>query len=378
MTPRNGHGAADSVLITGGAGFIGSHLARELLSQGYRVRVLDDLDRQVHPKGEPPAYLPSEAELVVGDVRDGAAVRQALRGMDAVCHLAAAVGVGQSMYEIERYTSVNGIGTAVLLEALVESGVGRLLVASSMSIYGEGLARGSAGTVEPGERPADQLRAGQWELRSEDGEVLEPVPTPESKSPSLSSVYALNKYDQERMALIFGRAYGRQVTALRFFNVYGPHQALSNPYTGVLAIFASRLLNGNAPLVFEDGRQRRDFVHVTDVARACRLALETPQAAGAVINVGSGRSMTILEVARALAAATGRQGIAAQCTGKYRAGDTRHCFADIALARDLLGFSPQVAFEMGPEELADWLAGQVPVDAVAAATDELTRRGLLA
>lgn len=370
--------SAKRVLITGGAGFIGSHLAAELLAEGYLVRALDRLDPQVHPSGERPDYLDPEVELMVGDVRDPDAVRLALRGVDAVCHLAAAVGVGQSMYEVARYTSVNDLGTAVLIEALAESDVGRLLVASSMSIYGEGLAQGPDGPVEPKERTVEQLKHGQWELRTADGTELVPLPTPESKQPVLSSIYALNKYNQERMGLIFGRAYGRDVVATRFFNVYGPHQALSNPYTGVLAIFGSRLLNRKPPLLFEDGNQRRDFVHVRDVARACRLALESPHAAGQVINVGSGTGRRIVDIARLLASAVGAEQFVPHCTGRYRAGDIRHCYADISHARLLLGFSPEVRFEDGIAELAEWLATQVAVDQVDAATAELQKRGLVA
>src|SRR3712207_2928141 len=250
------------------------------------------------------------------------------------------------MYQIEHYTSVNDLGTAILLEELAErADVRRLLVASSMSIYGEGLARAGERFHEPEERSLEQLKAGHWELRLPTGEVLEPVPTPEAKRPALSSIYALNKYNQERMGLIFGRAYNRQVVALRFFNVYGPHQALSNPYTGVLAIFGARLLNGRPPMVFEDGNQRRDFVHVREVARACRLALEVPAAAGRFINVGSGQSRTVIEVAQALAAPTGNRQLTPHVVGKYRAGDIRHCFADISLARRLLGYEPEIRFE---------------------------------
>ncbi|MGQ7793256.1 NAD-dependent epimerase/dehydratase family protein [Faunimonas sp. B44] len=367
-----------TVLVTGGAGFIGAHLAQELLETGYTVRILDNLTPQVHPDGRPPAYLSADAELIVGDVRDRDCVSRALKGVDTVCHLAAAVGVGQSMYEIERYTAINDIGTAVLLEALAESEVGRVMVASSMSIYGEGLARAGDRLVEPEERPLEQLRAGQWELRTEAGEILEPVPTPETKHPSLSSIYALNKFDQERMTLIFGRAYDREAVALRFFNVYGPNQALSNPYTGVLAIFGSRFLNDRPPMIFEDGGQKRDFVHVRDVARACRLAIESPKANGMAINVGSGRSRTVLDVAQELARATGKMHLSPHVVGKYRAGDIRHCFADISLARDLLGYEPSIAFEQGIAELAEWLAGQVAVDRIDQATEELSRRGLVA
>jgi len=368
------------ILVTGGAGFIGSHLADLLLENGYSVRVLDSLSPQVHGDAEArPAYLAPEVELVRGDVRDPLATRRALDGVDAVVHLAAAVGVGQSMYKIADYVGINDLGTAVLLEALTNHPVGRLLVASSMSVYGEGLGRAPDGRlVEPAERDAEALKGHRWEPQDADGVPLEPVPTPETKRPSLSSVYALNKFAQERLCLLFGRAYGVPTTALRFFNVYGTRQALSNPYTGVLAIFASRLLNGRPPMIFEDGRQRRDFVHVRDVARACLLALEAPKAAGEVLNVGSGVPRTIEEVGRAIARAVGRPELQPQVTGKYRVGDIRHCFADIARARDLLGFEPREDFDAGLAELSEWLAGEVAVDRVDQATDELARRGLVA
>ena len=312
-----------------------------------------------------------------GDVRDPEAVRKALQGIDAVFHLAARVGVGQSMYEIERYTSVNNLGTAVLLEALIERPVERLIVASSMSLYGEGLFRDADGNlVNGGERDRDQLRAHDWEVRDLQGRELTPLPTPETKTPNLSSVYALSKYDQERLCLMIGRAYNLPTLALRFFNVYGTRQALSNPYTGVLAIFASRLLNGNRPLIFEDGRQMRDFVHVSDIARACRLALTVPEAADQVLNIGSGRQYTVLEIARAMAEVLGREEIEPEVTGNYRVGDIRHCFADITLARRVLGYEPAMPFEQGLIELASWLEGQVAYDRVAEARAELAARGL--
>jgi len=366
------------ILITGGAGFIGSHLADELLERGYRVRALDNLSEQVHgPGASRPGYLSPEVELVEGDVRDPEAVRKALRDVDAVFHLAACVGVGQSMYEIERYTSVNNLGTAVLLEALIEKPVQRLVVASSMSIYGEGLFRDADGQLVAGvERDRDQLRVHDWEVRDAQGRALTPLPTPETKTPTLSSVYALSKYDQERLCLMVGRAYNLPTVALRFFNVYGTRQALSNPYTGVLAIFASRLLNGNAPLIFEDGRQMRDFVHVSDVARACRLALEVEGARDQVLNIGSGRQYTVLEIARSMAGVLGREGIEPEVTGNYRVGDIRHCFADITLARKVLGYAPEMPFEQGLIGLASWLEGQVAYDRVAEARAELAARGL--
>ncbi|MBI3802772.1 MAG: SDR family NAD(P)-dependent oxidoreductase [Nitrospirae bacterium] len=366
------------ILITGGAGFIGSHLADELLSQGYRVRALDSLEAQVHgAEAARPSYLHPEVELVIGDVRDPAAVRRVLEGVDAVYHFAAAVGVGQSMYEVARYTEINNLGTAVLLEALIARPVERLIVASSMSLYGEGLYRAADGSrVTAAERSVAQLKAGQWEPTGPNGEPLEPMPTPESKLPCLSSVYALSKYDQERLCLMIGRAYGIPTVALRFFNVFGTRQALSNPYTGVLAIFAARLLNGNRPMIFEDGAQRRDFVSVQDVALACRLALEVPEAAGEAFNIGSGRSYPIQGVARQMAAALGREELQEEITGEYRAGDIRHCFADITRARKVLGFEPRIPLEEGLAELAAWLKGQVAIDRVSDARAELAARGL--
>ncbi len=366
------------VLITGGAGFIGSHLADELLAKGYRVRALDNLAPQVHgPDAARPGYLDREVELIRGDIRDPEAVRKALQGVDAVYHFAAIVGVGQSMYEIERYTSINNLGTAVLLEALIERPVERLIVASSMSIYGEGLYRDPSGALVPGpERTLEQLKRRDWEVRNEKGETLEPLPTPEWKQPTLPSVYALGKYDQERMCLTVGRAYQIPTVGLRFFNVYGTRQALSNPYTGVLAIFGSRFLNNKPPLINEDGYQQRDFVSVKDVAQACRLALEVPEAAGEVFNVGSGRPQTILGLAHRMADALGKEHLQPEVTGKYRMGDIRHCFPDITHAQHVLGYRPQVELEEGFVELASWLESQVAEDRVEQARAELAARGL--
>jgi dTDP-L-rhamnose 4-epimerase len=367
------------VLITGGAGFIGSHVADTLLAAGYEVRALDCLSQQVHgSQRQRPSYLHPDVDLLVGDITDPVAVERALRGVDMVLHLASSVGVGQSMYDIDSYVRTNELGTAILLQALANRPVQRLVVASSMSIYGEGLCRATDGTtISPDERTLDQLKRGEWELLDGEAGVLEPLPTPETKQPTLSSIYALNKYAQERMCLITGKAYGVPTLALRFFNVFGPRQALSNPYTGVLAIFAARLLNDRPPLVFEDGLQRRDFVHVHDVARACLLALESDRTDD-VFNVGSGRSRTILSVAADLARVMGRSQMMASVTGKYRAGDIRHCFADITKSERLLGFTPQVVFEDGLDELAGYLADQIADDQAEKATEELLRRGLVA
>jgi dTDP-L-rhamnose 4-epimerase len=369
--------ASVRVLITGGAGFIGSHLARHLLAAGHGVRVLDSLVEQVHPGGERPRYLHADAELIVGDVRDRRAVDRALVGVDAVVHFAARVGVGQSMYEIAEYTSVNAHGTAVLVEALIDRPVEKLVLASSMSVYGEGRYVDDDGRViEARDRTREQLERGEWEPVGAGGEALEPVPTPESKPPSLSSIYALGKFEQERMCLLFGSSYGVSTIALRFFNVYGRYQALSNPYTGVVANFAVRLLNDRPPLVFEDGRQRRDFVHVSDAAEACRLALTGTGADGSIVNVGSGRGETVSEVARRLARVLGKEWIEPRLTGVYRVGDIRHCFADTSLARDTLGFEPRVGLDEGMEDLASWLERQAATDCVEHAADELAARGL--
>ena len=325
----------------------------------------------MHGDAGRPSYLDADVELVVGDVRDDAVVRDALAGVDAVAHLAARVGVGQSMYEMAEYTAANSLGTAVLLEALAERPVRKLVVASSMSIYGEGLYRDAEGReVEPPERGREQLAARDWDYPG-----LEPVPTPEGKRPGLSSLYALTKYDQERACLVAGPAYGIPTVALRLFNTYGPRQSLSNPYTGVLAIFASRLLNDRPPRIFEDGLQRRDFVAVQDVARAFALALELDGADGLALNVGSGRSVAVRDLATRLGDLLGREH-RPEITGEFRVGDIRHCFADVGLARERLRFEPQVSLDAGIGELAAWLEGQTAVDRVDAAADELARRGL--
>jgi dTDP-L-rhamnose 4-epimerase len=368
------------VLITGGAGFIGSHLADRLLAEGHEVRALDNLDPQVHRDGERPDYLDSSVELHTGDVRDREAVGRALVGIDAVYHFAAAVGVGQSMYEIERYTSVNAIGAAVVLEEVVKrrDGIRKLVVASSMSIYGEGQYRnprtGESG-IAPGLRPESQLASKQWEVLGDDGGPLDPEPTAETKPLRPTSVYAVNKRDHEELFLSVGAAYGIPAVALRFFNVYGERQALSNPYTGVAAIFSSRLLNDGPPLIFEDGLQTRDFIDVHDLVRGCAMALMTDAVDGCTVNLGTGRATSIVEVAHAIAAGLGKE-IEPEIVEQYRAGDIRHCFADTRLAEELLGFRSEIAFEDGMRELLAWLEGQEAVDAVDSAREALVARGL--
>ncbi|MDF2694464.1 MAG: UDP-glucose 4-epimerase [Labilithrix sp.] len=346
------------VLITGGAGFIGSHLVDELLAHGHTVRVLDSLTPRVHQGGRRPTYLDPQADLIIGDVRDGALVEKALEGIDVVFHLAAAVGAGESVFEVDRCMSANNVGTAVLMDRLVRSSVERLILGSSMSVYGEGLYRNPAGSpTEVLRRRPDQLRRGEWEL-SNDGAVLTPIATPESKTPSIEgSVYAGSKYDQERMCLRFGRAFGIPTMVLRFFNAFGTRQSLSNPYTGELARFASRLLAGRRPLVSEDGNQLRDYVDVREVATACRLAMSA-DTRHAVFNIGSGRATSQLEIARRMATVAGASSLQPELTGKYHIGDVRHCFADVTRATQALGHHAAGHLDAGLVELLDWVARQ--------------------
>ena len=371
----------DKVLITGGAGFIGSHLADALLQEGYEVRVYDSLVPQVHGGGRAlPSYLSDGVEFVEGDVRDREGLERALRGVRIVFHLAAAVGVAQSMYEIQRYTEVNVLGTAVLLDILAEGKhqVEKLIVASSMSIYGEGKYEcPECGVVYPRMRSLEKLRSRVWEMECPHcGRTLSPLPTDEDKPLHPASVYAISKRDQEEMCLCVGRAYGIPTVALRYFNVYGPRQALSNPYTGVAAIFSARLLNGNPPLIFEDGLQSRDFVHVSDVVRASLLAMKSEEANYEAFNVGTGRPLRVIDMAHALCRKL-RPDIEPVIVNRFREGDVRHCYADISKIRARLGFEPRVRFEEGIEDLIGWIEEQTAADRVELAKEELARRGLL-
>ena len=370
---------AETILVTGGAGFIGRAVVRRLLDAGHRVRVLDALIEQVHGGAGWPSELAQDVDCVAADIRDADAVERALAGVDSVIHLAAEVGVGQSMYEVERYTATNDLGTAILFEKLAQRPVRRVVTASSMSIYGEGLYEDVEGRqVEDAARANVRDGMAQWNPLDADGRPLRPVATPEWKRPALSSIYALNKYVQERTTHIMTGAYGFEGVCLRLFNVYGPGQALSNPYTGVLAIFAARILNGQAPMVFEDGEQRRDFVHVSDVARAFCDALFHPGAAGGTFNIGSGVDRSIADVGRALAAALGRPELSPEIVGKARVGDIRHCFCDTSAARAQLGFVAEADFDAGIADLAAWVGQQQAADRVAQARQELEARGLVA
>ncbi|MBV9622380.1 MAG: NAD-dependent epimerase/dehydratase family protein [Acidobacteria bacterium] len=368
-----------TVLITGGAGFVGSHTAGRLVAAGHKVRIFDSLSAQVHRSG--PCHVPKDAEFTLGDVRNLERLSAAVRGVDVIFHLAAAVGVGQSMYEIADYTSTNNLGTANLLQAILDTRTTpeKIVVASSMSIYGEGkyFCR-DCGELAPQPRSLEELKRKRWELACPHcGELLIPVPTREDKPLACTSIYALSKRDQEDMALLFGRTYQIPVVALRYFNIYGTRQSLSNPYTGVAAIFASRLMNGKAPVIFEDGEQMRDFVSVHDVVEANLLAMERSAADDRALNIGSGVPLTIREIADELGRALAIE-LPAEITGKYRAGDVRHCFADIGAARELLGYRPAVTFPCGIRELAGWLRSQSAQDDVDQAMELLSVHGLVA
>ena len=367
------------VLVTGGAGFIGSHIVDLLLSSGYEVRVYDCLLPQVHgPDAKRPSYLNPQAEFVQGDIKDRAALVKALDRVEIVSHQAAAVGVAQSMYEVQKYVTENSLGVSVLLDILANErhSVKRLVVAASNTLYGEGEYEcPGCGRIAPQPRPEEQLALHHWEMHCPTcGRVAAPAPTPESKPLCPTSIYAITKRDHEEMCMCVGRAYGIGTIALRYFNVYGPRQALSNPYAGVGAVYCARLLNGNPPVVYEDGLQTRDFVNVKDIARANKLAIES-DVSDEVFNVGTGRPLSILELANILIAQLGFDG-AAEVSGQYRQGDIRHCYADVSKIKSALGFEPQVKFEDGVSELVAWVKQQTADDSFDKARRELDSRGL--
>lgn len=367
-----------NILVTGGAGFIGSHLVAALLQNGHRVRVIDSFVEQVHR--EQRCRLSSDVELIRGDVRNKALLERALAGIEVIFHDAAEVGVGQSMYEMERYVSANTLGTTILLEALSahRAQIRKLIVASSMSIYGEGEYRcRDCGIVAPPLRSVEQLEMKEWEVQCPHcTNILAPTPTSETKPLNPASVYAITKQDQEQLCLVVGRAYGIPTVALRYFNVYGPYQALSNPYTGVAAIFSGRLLNREAPVIFEDGLQSRDFTHVSDIVQANLLAMESETANFQAINVGTGQATSVKQMAQMLAKGLGLE-LEPEIVGSFRAGDIRHCVADITRAQVLLGYQPTVLLEEGIHQLLDWVCEQQSTDRVMRATAELHLHGLI-
>ena len=368
------------VLVTGGAGFIASFITDRLVKEGHEVVILDNLDKQVHPTGKPPAWLNKKAKFIKGDVREKADLKKAMEGIEVVFHEAAAVGVGQSMYEINYYVDVNTKGTANILNFLANEkhDVKKILVAASMSEYGEGLYEcGKCGKIEPGMRSEENLAAGKFEQYCPNcGRELKPLPTPETKRLDCNSVYALTKKDQEELFLMVGKAYGIKAVALRYFNVFGPRQSLSNPYTGVAAIFMSRIKNNNAPVIYEDGKQTRDFVSVHDIAEANLLAMNSNSANYEVFNVGSGKPIPIKEVAETIAQLYGSK-VKPEITSRFRKGDIRHCFADISKIKSRLGFEPKISFKEGMREIIEWSQGVKAEDRFEKATKELQKKGLV-
>ncbi len=372
------------ILITGGAGFIGSHLVDSLLEDGHNIIVYDNLEAQVHGKlKEPPPYLNKHIEFIYGDVKDYNFFYTAIKDVEVIYHLAAVVGVGQSMYQISKYIENNTLGTANLLDILVnkEHNVEKLIVASSMSIYGEGKYKceSCGGYTFPQFRDYFDLENGIWEYKCKVcGKDLIPVPTDESKPLESTSVYAMSKKHQEKMSLLIGDTYGINTTALRFFNVYGSRQSLSNPYTGVCAIFCSKLLTGNPPIIFEDGLQSRDFINVKDVCQALKLAMKIKGTKGDAFNVGTGNPITINNIAQILTQKINPR-IQPIITNKYRSGDIRHCFADISKINEKFGFEATISFEQGIEELIQWVKLQVGKfqDKSKEAFEELKNKGLI-
>jgi len=371
-----------SVLITGGCGFIGSFVTDSMIEKGWRVIVLDNLDPQVHPMGLP-GYFNPKAELIEADIRDSEAVRHAVSEVDAVIHCAGAVGVGQSMYQVEKYIDVNVTGTAVLLQALIDrkEKIGKMVVYTSMTGYGEGLYRRTSDgiLIRPGIRSPESVKKHGWEpICPETGHTLESVPIPEDAALEARNVYALSKRYQEQLSLELGAAYDFPVTCLRLFNVYGPRQSLNNPYTGVLSIFLGVLLAGKAPHVYEDGLQSRDFVSVHDVVRATLLALEKSESNGRIINIGTGTARKIGEIADTMARLTGNTELRPEITGQFRLGDIRHCTADGTRARRFLGFEPIVDWEESLAEIIEWSRSEKLVEQDREkAHEELRRRGLV-
>ena len=369
-----------NVLITGGAGFVGSHLADGALNKGYKVRVLDNLDPQVHGKNSRvPDYLNKEVEFIKGDIRNIEIVEKAIKGIDYIFHDASAVGVGQSMYKIRHYIDVNDTGTAALWDVLInkKNRIKKLVIASSMSIYGEGayVCKG-CGPVYPKNRTDRDLKNKIWECRCPFcNKEVKSTPTNEDKPLNPTSVYALSKKQQEDLCLLIGRTYKIPTVALRYFNIYGPRQALSNPYTGVAAIFSSSLLNNNRPIVYEDGMQTRDYVHVKDIVRANLMAIENSNADYDLFNVGSERPMSVLGLAKILIKNLKRD-LEPKVFHEYRSGDIRHCYADCSKIKSKIGFKTSVKFEDGIKDLINWVVQQKAKDLTQLASEELKSRGL--
>ncbi|OGG12798.1 hypothetical protein A3D77_07110 [Candidatus Gottesmanbacteria bacterium RIFCSPHIGHO2_02_FULL_39_11] len=367
------------ILVTGGAGFIGSHLVDGLIKKGYRVRVMDNLFKQIHPSGKLPDYFNKKAEFFKGDVTKREGWKTALKEIDVVYHLASAVGVGQSMYEVEHYVKVNSLGTALFLDILANENhsVQKIIVAASMSSYGEGTYHFEGkGLFQPPLRNEKDLKKGDYNVYYPGTRIMgEPRATSEDVKQNSNSIYAIGKKNQEEMILVFGKAYGIPSVAMRYFNVYGPRQSLSNPYNGVVAIFQSRVKNNKLPIINEDGTQTRDFIHVTDVTAANIKAMEEDSANYEVFNVGSGNPISISEVARILIQLNGKK-FKSDITGKIRKLDVKHCFADITKIKKLLGWNPTIRFEEGLKEVLKWSEGEKAEDKLDFALSQLEKRGL--
>ena len=367
------------VLVTGGAGFIGSFIVDKLIKEGNDVRILDNLEPQVH-QGNFPDYLNKKAQFIKGDVTNPEDLKKSMEDIEIVIHDAAMVGVGQSMYQIERYVNANSMGTAKLLDFIVnkKNHIKKMIVASSMSTYGEGSYEcEDCGVVSPSFRLEQQMRKREWEVKCPNcNKILKPIPTKETKIQDCNSIYAISKKNQEEMVINIGKSYGIPCVALRYFNVFGPRQSLSNPYTGVAAIFMSRIKNNNQPVVYEDGLQTRDFISVHDIADANVLSMNKSSADYEIFNVGAGRQITIKSIAETLAKLYGKS-IKPEITNKFRKGDVRHCFSDISKISSKLGFEPKVSFEEGMKELINWSATAKAIDKFEEATKELKSRNLI-
>ncbi len=370
-----------NILITGGSGFIGGHTSSALLEKGYSVRILDNLDPQIHgPDATLPEYMDKRVEFIRGDVRNPEDVERALQGMDAVYHFAALTGVGQSMYDLRNYTDVTVTGTACLLETIMKErqkpdpafDIQRFVLASSRATYGEGTARcPQHGILYPEIRDSRELREGRFDLHCpECGQVLEPVPTEEDRPLKPASVYAWTKQQQEHLCRYAADKFGLSTIILRYFNVYGPHQSLLNPYTGVVSIFFSRLRAGRPISIYEFNKPLRDMVYISDVVDANVRALEAKIEPGTPVNVGSGTAVTIREVADALARALG-EAPTIELTGEYRVGDILQCVADLHRAERLLGYTPRVGLEEGMRHFVQWARNEPSVDRYQQTVDEM-------
>jgi dTDP-L-rhamnose 4-epimerase len=368
-----------NILVTGGAGFIGSFLTDELIRNGYKVRILDNLEDQVH-NGKKPKYLNKHAEFTKGDVRDYKTFLKALQGIDVVFHLAASVGVAQSNYQIKKYSDTNIGSMANLLDIVVnkKATVKKILMTASMTSYGEGDYQCKThGIVKPSLRPEPQLKKKDWNVYCPKCKrKVVAKPTGEKSTINNNSIYSLTKNVQETMLLLTGRMYNIPVVSFRCFNVYGPRQSLSNPYTGVTAIFISRLKNNSRPIIYEDGEQSRDFISVHDVVTALIKGMENKSADYQIMNIGSGKPTSVKQIAETLASLLKKK-ITPKIDQNFRVNDIRHCYADNKKARKILLWKPSVSLNDGLSELIQWSEGEDAIDSFDTAQKELKEKKLL-